>query len=327
MSDTAAIDRQKLELNRLVEQCKAFTPGPNFRNNTTHNDSTSAKVLQRVRDFRSKISETEHGPKPGPLNFDSERQSFNPSRWLPGYPEKMDSTDLIDLRTGESEEPGAFIPYLKATISELKQNNSWLMTIATRQMKIIEDLQNEVSECKERIDILEEEVDEHKQERILDRVLISGPSMTTFIENSQEHRDGVRDLGTHSLGRLRSLVALSTIDREKFSRMNPDMAAATPEVTPESLIIPSDHPDVKELVEKQGILSATLLTSERLIVHTSSREAALNILTRGKHTKRQLQKVSRNVASSVCTSCVNFVAKTRGCPSPCFREMGSLPLV
>ena len=50
----------------------------------------------------------------------------------------------------------------------------------------------------------------------------------------------------------------------------------------------SNHPVVLNLIKEQDITSAAILFDDQLVVHTRDRQSAMNILTRGKFTKRTL---------------------------------------
>ena len=76
---------------------------------------------------------------------------------------------------------------------------------------MIDAMRSDIENCHSRIDELEFEVDELRQENMANKVLISGPAMKDFIAGTVEHRDGIRGLGLHSLHSLRTLVASKSL--------------------------------------------------------------------------------------------------------------------
>ena len=90
-------------------------------------------------------------------------------------------------------------PLLKSTIQELRVSNRTLTMMANRQQGLIESLSTQVSNCMSRINELEFEVDDLRQERLSDRVIISGPVARDFISSTSEFKDGMRQIGFHSL--------------------------------------------------------------------------------------------------------------------------------
>ena len=187
--------------------------------------------------------------------------------------------------------------YLKATIQELRNNNTVLTRLATQQQRITEKICQEITICNERITDLELRVDELQQDKLSNQVLMSGPDITALISSLPEQRENMRNLGFHSLGKLRSAVALKTVDHEKLvtdhiSDVITQAINSGQERPKENEIHPpditSDHPDVKSLIAEQGIESAFILSDTRIAVHTTTRKATMAILTRGKRTNRAI---------------------------------------
>ena len=117
-----------------------------------------------------------------------------------------------------------FFKFLQANITELTANNKKLNEVAQRQHDIIQSLDKEVKSCKRhisalesRVTSLEDEVDAMQQEKLENKLLISGPAMKRFLSCSSEGRAGGGNLGMHSLRSLRILVGSLTIDRSQLS--------------------------------------------------------------------------------------------------------------
>ena len=241
------------------------------------------------------------------------------------------------------------------TIKELRESNHHLRVIAHSQQKLVEDLHGRIKTCMGRISELEFQVDDLQQEKLANRVLVTGPAVETFISESAEQRDKIRNLGLHSLNRLRRLVVNKTTPAEMLLVFPQPTAPSPPgaqsddvrnEATPiqpdpaaqaamAAEVAASNEEFLKSREKEQGIVSATILSTERIVVHTSSRQAAMAILTRGKCAKRSMffaeqltkrrQAVMYRLRSlrSANTRTRFAVFSRNGIPAICFTNSGN----
>ena len=299
------------QLNDMVQKCKDFDAGARYipppRNSSTSH-ALKGKIGSRTREPLS-LNLTQSVAQKYALDINRLPADHLGSPQLNSPSSIAESTSLSDFT---STDPSELLSFFKSTVHELKQNNNILTKLAQRQQSLTETLAAEVNGCKDRISVLELEVDALKQDKLANQVLISGPAARDFISSTPEHRDEIRHLGFHSINKLRTLVALKTIDRQKVIdfRQSDALTKRTEELiqsgtapgnTSETADIRVDPNDVrvvteitgddievKSLTVDQGIEAAFILGDDKLAVHTTSRKTAMAILTCGKHAKRSL---------------------------------------
>ena len=188
--------------------------------------------------------------------------------------------------------------YLRKTVAELHQSNNNLHTIIAQQKTIIESMNDEIKGCKKRIDFLEAEIDDLRQENLSDKIIITGPDIQNFISRSPERRNNSRTVGLHSLNDLKLLVASKTLPG--FPSPDPEPIDSIDTAEMEALIAASRKAEeiaLSKLISDQGIVSASIFTDNILCVTLRSRQCAMEILTRNKFTNKALrftEQLTRN---------------------------------
>ena len=313
-SEKTSNDRKKQttqeQLNDMVQRCKEFDASARYLPPPRNFFTTRVlkeKIGNRNRDALSP-NLTQSVAQKYAIDHPDNPQLNSPSSITESIP-----ASLSDFSATDTNE---ILAYFKSTVHELKQNNSLLTKVAQRQQSLTETLGAEVIACKKRISDLELEVDSLKQDKFANQVLVSGPAAKDFIARTSEHRNNSRHLGFHSINKLRTMIALKTIDTEILSEKvldfrrsdavtkrteellqsgasldNPDDAAAIRNAANDVIVtteITGDDVEVRSLIVDQGIEDAFIVGDDRLAVHTTSRTSAMEILTCGKRTQRTL---------------------------------------
>ena len=264
MSDIGSNDLQRL--NEMIAECSNFNAGPTFtppvRGGSVKSSGRTTKTTRG-----GTRSDTRSAKKRG-----SSSQPPAPQRELRNRDHSWDS-----LPSDSAEFEGDFKTFLKANIIELRNNNRFLATLFQRQQHIIVELTNDNAQLKDRVEVLEAEIDDLKQEKLSHKLIISGPSIENFISQTPEHLAQTKNLGANSIHKLKSLIATKTLK---------DSDPLPPNVTE----IPQDQPSpaIAPLAEAQGITAAYILSENRLAVESRDKASAMRILTRGKITNRTL---------------------------------------
>ena len=192
---------------------------------------------------------------------------------------------------------GQFLGFLQKTIADVSKNNAKLDNIIEQQQlqirqqqELINSLNERVLRADMRISVLESQVDGLLQDKLANRLQISGTAAEAFIRATPEYRDGVRRLGLHSLRSLGLLVASKTAT---IPVGTPEEELNIGDVSDGTQVADADlHPAIKKLKDEQAITSASIFADSqdtlRIAVTTATRDAAMAILTKGKATKRAL---------------------------------------
>ena len=269
MKDTALNDLDLQRLNEMIAECSNYNAGPTFTPPVRGGRGSSTKPSGRA------AKTTGGGTRSDTRSATKRGSSSQPNASQRVLRNRDHSWDSLASDTAEME--GDFKSFLKANFIELRNNNRFLATLLQRQHHMIVGLSNDNALLKDRVEGLEAEIDALKQEKLSHKLIVSGPTIEDFIVQTPEHHAQTKNLGAHSIQKLRSLIATKTL---KESDPWPSNVTERPQDQPSPAIAP--------LAETQGITAAYILSDNRLAVESRDKPSAMKILTRGKITNRSL---------------------------------------